>query len=247
MANKTRGDILSQVYQYLPQMNQTSKVTMLNNLVDLAVEEISNRHNFRSLKATAPDTATMTAGQYYVDLTGFATMGGTAGYLKDILEMRLTESGKGTYSVIKYLDDKEFHDRAGYIDYASATQGAPSYYTRVGDRLLFNCPADKAYIVRAWYQKYHPPFSTDTMVHQFEAKSNMMAFHAIVYMTLLEAKNSLNSFEFPQELQAVGQMAEMWVQKLIGRDMDIANEEFEMGTLDSGEGGGVVDPYGWVP
>jgi hypothetical protein len=66
-------------------------------------------------------------------------------------------------------------------------------------------------------------------------------------MTLLEAKNSLNSFEFPQELQAVGQMAEMWVQKLIGRDMDIANEEFEMGTLDSGDDGGVVDPYGWVP
>ena len=246
MANKTRGDILTQVYQYLPQLNQTSKTTFVNSLLDLAVEEISNRHNFRALKATAPDTAAMTAGQYYIDLTGFATMGGTAGYLKDILEMRLMESGQGAYSVIRYLDDKEFHNKAGYVDYASASKGAPSFYTRLGDRLIFNCPADKAYIVRAWYQKYHPPFSTDTMAHQFEAKSNMMAFHAIVYMTLLEAKSSLNSFEFPQELQSVGQMADMWIQKLIMRDMDIANEDFDLGMADSGEDAGVADPYGWV-
>lgn len=246
MANKTRADILAQIYQYLPQVNQTSKATLLNNLIDVAAEEISNRHNFRALRASSPDTAAMTAGQYYVDMTAFATMGGTAGYLKDILEMRLMKTGDSTYGVIKYLDDKEFHDRFGYVDYASASRGAPSYYTRLGDRLIFNCPADQAYIARAWYQKYHAPFSTDTMSHQFESKSNMAAFHALVYMTLLEAKSSMNAVEFPEELQSVGQMAEAWVQKLIMRDMDVGNEDFEMGIMEDSGGDSTVNPYSWV-
>ena len=71
MTNKTRSDILAQVYEYIPQANVTSHNTLTDNLCDLAVEEISLRHNFRVLSASTHKEHAVSAGEYYVDESDF--------------------------------------------------------------------------------------------------------------------------------------------------------------------------------
>lgn len=246
MANKTRTEIRNQIYQYLPQVNQTGKLTLVNNAIDLAVEDMSNRHDFRCLRAVTPDTATLAVGAYYLDLSSFTVMGAAATYLKDILQMRWMKGTSEDYGHIKFVDDALFHDRWGYVDYSGRTRGEPVEYTRLGDRLIFNCPANEALTIRCWYQKLHPPFAADATSHSFDTRANSTAFMAIVYGALTELKSSLSGVEFPQELQTPAAMYEQWLQKLIAKDRDVPNEAFEIGLGERGSRFNTSDPYDWT-
>lgn len=248
MSNKTRLECQAQIYEYLPSLNQSAKATLINNCLDLALEEISHQHDFRCLRAASPDEATLAAGAYslVINSTNFTTMMGATGYFKDILAMFMRITGKTDYKPITFLDDKEFHHRYGYVDYASRTRGYPQHYTRLGTTLIFNCPASESLLIRCWYQKYHPPFSADGTSHSFDSKDNMIAFYAIVYSAMVELKNSLNTLEFPQDLQNVTAMAQLYTQRLIERDKVIVNEEFEIGWADrSCMSSADTDPYYW--
>jgi hypothetical protein len=249
MANKTRTDIKNQIYQYLPQINQTAKATLINNCIDLAVEDISNRHNFRSLRASTPDTATLAAAAYSLNLTDFTTMGGSTGYFKEVLAMFRLQTGKEDHAPVRFVDDIDFHQTYGYVDYTSAQTGAPSYYTYIATKFLFNCPADTSYTIRVWYQTYHPPFAADATSHSFDTRDNMVAFQAIVHRSLIELKNSLSSGEFPMDLQAIGQLSEGYISQLIQRDVErtLQNETFELGVLErSSRRATDENPYSWV-
>jgi len=248
MANKSRLEIKNQIYEYLPQINQTANATLVNNVIDLALEEISNMHDFRCLRAASPDEATLAAGAYSLVLnsTNFTTMMGTTGYFKDIISMFMRKTGKDDYKPIYFLDDKEFHHRYGYVDYASRTRGYPDHYTRLENTLLFNCPAQESLLIRVYYQKYHPALASDSTTHSFDTKDNMVAFQAIVYSALVELKNSLNTVEFPHEMENVASMAKYYVGKLIARDFTRVNEQFEIGWAEKSDMGSTdSDPYYW--
>lgn len=248
MANKTREDIKNQIYQYLPQINQTAKSTLIHNAIDLAVEDISQRHDFKVFRATTPDSATLTAGAYSLNLSDFSTMGASTTYFKDVRAMFRLKSGTADHDPIKYIDDLEFHHRFGYVDYTSRTSGYPTHYTLVGGtKFLFNCPASESLTIRCWYNTFHPPMTYDAQSHSFDTSMNMVAFQAIVHQALVELKHSLSSAEFPMELQTITQMAELYISKLIARDIQKLNEEFELGTsehpvLDQSP----YNPYEWV-
>ena len=248
MANKTRDDIKNQIYAYLPKINQAGKATLINNVIDLAVEEISRKHNFRALRPHLPDEATLAAGSYYLDLnsTNFTTMCAGSVYLKDILSMFWRKSTGSEYGAIRFLDDADFHDRYGYFDYTNRSRGYPVHYTRLADRIIFNCPAYEALTIRCFYQKLHPPFAGDSTEHSFGSNMNMAAFMAIVYRSLLELKSSLSSLEFPQELSGAVEMAQKYMNDMIAIDKDIANEDFELGTLETNYTRFATDPYDWV-
>jgi len=249
MANKTRGDIQNQLYEYLPKINQSGKATLINNVIDLAVEEISRQHNFRALRALNPDHALLSAGAYYLNMTSawFTAMCSSSVYLKDILAMFWLKPGTtDDYGPIKFIDDAEFHDRYGYYDSTLRARGYPIHYTQVTNRLLFNCPAYEAIWIRCFYQKLHPPFAGDNTSHSFDSKMNMAAFMAIVYRSLFELKSSMASLEFPQELAGAKEAYEKYLVDMITIDKDIANEEFELGTLETNNGRWDTDPYAWV-
>lgn len=249
MANKSRTEIRNQIYLYFPQVNQSSKLTQVNDAIDLAVEEISHRHNFRCFRATTPDSANLTEGSYYLDLASFTTMGGASGYFKDVLAMFWTRAGTEDYCSIKFMDDRKFHNTFGYVDYASRTRGKPTHYTRLADRFLFNCPADETISIRCWYQKYHAPFTADTGaggLHLFASKDNQLAFMAIVHTALAELKKSMDTLEFPQEMMLVEQKAEYYIQRLIERDVDIQNEDISIGWAERTERRYIEDAYSWV-
>lgn len=247
MANKTRAEIASQIYSYLPQVNTTAKTTLVNNCIDLAVEDMSNRHDWRCLRATTPDTATLAAGAYYLDLSSFTVMGAAATYFKDILMMRWLKGTSSDYGEIKFRDDADFHQRWGYYDYTDRDRGEPCEYTRLGDRLIFNCPANESLTIRCFYQMMHPPFATDATPHSFSSKVNMLAFQTIVYGALTELKSSLTGVEFPQEIQTPASLYEGYLQKLIASDRDIANESIDLGWGErSGRFFDLSDPYGWA-
>lgn len=247
MANKNRANIASQIYEYLPRLNTSSKTTLVNNAIDAAVETISHRHDFRCLRSATPDTATMTAGQYSAPMTSFGTVGSDAACFKGFLKLFQMKANAEDHNEIEFLDDASFHDRFGYVDYASRSPGKPRFYTRLANTLLFDCPVDEAITLRGWWQKYHGPFAADTSTHQFQPKDNMLAFNTILYFSLMELKSSLTGVEIPQELVTAEQRAEMLLQELIARDKDIPNESFSFGWGErSSCSRGNTDPYSWV-
>jgi len=71
MSNKTRSQIKAQIYEYLPNINNSAHTTLLENLIDLAAEEISYRHNFRYLALTTPAEHDIVEGEYYVEESDF--------------------------------------------------------------------------------------------------------------------------------------------------------------------------------
>lgn len=248
MANKTRDDIKNQIYEFLPQINQAGKTTLIDNCIDLAVEEISRLHDFRSLRATTPDEATLTTGSYYLtlDSSTFTTMMASTTYMKDILKVFWRKSTGDLYGEIKFIDDDEFHKKYGYYDYTSRSTGYPIHYTILNNRMIFNCPAYESLIIRCFYQKLHPPFEADDTEHSFHEKMNYAAFFAIVYRALAELKASLNSIEFPQDLQTVAQIYPKYIQDMIDIDKTNVNEEFALGWAERTEGGYATDPYDWA-
>lgn len=254
MAAKTRAEIISRILQYLPQVAPASKLTLIQDSINLALEDLTSRPgiDFRFLRVKDPDTASLTAGEYYVDLTDFPVMGGTSSYFRDISKMFLLKSGSDTYDRVTFLDDAEFHDKYGYVDYASRSRGIPSHYTRLEDRFIFSCPLSEARTARVWWTKYHAPLTVDSGtggVLLFPERDQMTAMYAVIYLALAELKNSLNTVEFPQELAGCEKRAETYIAKLIARDKDAQNEDVSdpIGWSERApSSGGTRDPYAWV-
>lgn len=51
----------------------------------------------------------------------------------------------------RYMPSTEFFERFPTPD--SVDSGRPTYWTEYGDQIYFNCPVDKAYVIRQFYQK----------------------------------------------------------------------------------------------
>lgn len=240
MANKTRTDIINQVYEYVPTMNVSSHDNLLDNLIALAAEEISMRHNFRYLVATAPATHDAVADEYYVDHSDF-----TFTNFKEIKRFEWIKSATGEYSKLIWMPTDEFLDRFPYPDYSSRTSGKPTRYTRIGTRYMVNCPVDEVVTWRIWYQKYHGAFADDDTSHSFDP--NMLGFQAIVASVLAEIHNALPGLELSPKVKTQIGLQEYWINKLIAADISHIDEPVEMQENKDAVGIAPIEsPYGWA-
>lgn len=241
MANRTRSDIINQVYSYLPNLNVSSYDTTLDNLINLAAEEISRRHNFTYLRATAPATHDLVADEYYVDESDFSFTN-----FKEIIFLQWIKSGTGENGRIKYLPQQDFVNRYPYVEYSGNTDGKPKHYTRVGTRYFFNCQLDETVTLRAWYQQLHGNFAGDSTSHSFDPDN--LGFQAIVACVLSEAQEAIPGLQLSQKAIETAQRKEYWINQLIEYDLNRANEPIEIEPLHrrTDSSAGVTDPYSWV-
>lgn len=240
MANKTRSDILAQLYQYIPNTNVSSHDAAVDNLVDLAVEYISALHNFTYLRATTPATHDVVADEYSVAEADFSFTN-----LKEVLFLEWIKAATGENSRIMSLPELEFHDRYRYVSYSGNTDGKPKHYTRVGKTFLFNCQVDETITVRAWYQKYHGAFASDGTSHSFEP--DMMGFNAIVDVALQEAHRMIPGLQLNPKARSAASYAKYWTDELIKADLKRSDEEIKLfPKYKRSGGGGLTDPYHWL-
>lgn len=240
MPNKTRANILSQLYEYLPNADLTSHNTLTDNLCDIVVEEISGRHNFSYLAANAPATAAIAADVYYLDESDFSFT-----RLKEIFRLQWIKSSTGEHADIDWLPPQKFIDRFGYVEWAGNSDGKPYFYTRFKNRFHFNVQADEAITARAWYYQYHGNFADDDAVHVFQPDN--MGFQAIVAGVLKELHIALPGMEISKKALSAAQQYESWIAQLIAHDESQADEEIQIlpahkdhySRMDS-------DPYDWV-
>jgi hypothetical protein len=237
MANKTRTNIISQVYEYIPKMNVTSHDTTLDNLIDLAAEEISLRHNFTYLAANAPATHAVAANEYYIDEADLSFTN-----LKEILYLQWIVSARGESGKLKWIPFREYQQRFPYVEYSGNTDGKPVYYTKYGNRIFFNCQLDEAVTMRAFYQKTHGVFAT---VHLFQPDN--IGFQAIVACVLSECRELLPGLEWSQAAIQALEKKELWIQQLIKHDMVNSDEDIEMEPAHRKDyDTGAESPYSWV-
>ena len=144
MANKTRMQILAQIYEYVPQVNVTSHDTLLDNLIDLVVEDISQRHNFSYLCSSSPATYSAAADVYYVDESDISFTN-----FKEIFFLQWIKSAAGENAPITFKPRQEFLKLYPYVEYSGNTDGKPKHYTKMGTRYHFNCQLDEAVTIRA--------------------------------------------------------------------------------------------------
>ena len=240
MANKTRKDILAQIYEYIPQINVSSHETLVDNLCDLAAEEISMRHNFRALAGETPAEHTIEADDYYIDETDFSFTN-----FKELRSLIWLNSTTGEHALLTWKPQEKFQRDHSYLDYSGVTSGKPRFYTRIGTRYFFNCPFDEEVTGRAWYQKVHGDFADDDAVHLFSPDN--MGFQAIIACVLAEIQEALPGMDVSKKAIASLQKKEYWIGKLIDMDIIKANETIEMGENTDSEGSrNDTNPYGWV-
>ena len=241
MANKTRSQIISQVYQYVPNMNVSSHDTTLDNLIDLAAEEISRRHNFTYLRATAPATHDVTANEYYIDESDFSFTN-----FKEILFLQWIKSSTGENARINYLPQQDFLARYPYVEYSGSTDGKPKYYTRIGTRYFFSCKLDETVTMRACYQQLHGNFADDATSHSFDPDN--LGFQAIVACVLSEIHEALPGLQLSDKVVEAIQRKEYWINQLIEYDLRRANEPIEVEPLHRQDTAwpDVIDPYNWI-
>lgn len=241
MANKTRTDIMNQVKEYVPQLNAASHDTAVDNLIDLAAEEISARHNFSYFAEATVATVAVAAGvasKTEANFTSFTN-------LKEILRLEWIKSATGENSEIKWMSHREFLKRFPYYDYSSRTRSKPSHYTRLETTFMLSCPLDETVDLRAWYQTFHGAFSTDTASHKFQP--DMLGFQAIVACVLAEAHDLLPGIDVSPKVQIEMMKKEAYIQQLIHYDMSRANEPWEM--IENVDTPGIApdeSPYGWT-
>jgi len=107
------------------------------------------------------------------------------------------------------------------------TKSKPTYYTQVGSRLYFNCPADETITIRVWYQGKHGNFDSDSDSHRFEPDN--IGFQAIVAATLAELHEALPAMDISPKAALAIQKKEYWINKLI--EIDLMSQ---------------TQPYSWV-
>ena len=240
MANKTRSNIISQLKEYIPNLDASSHDTAVDNLIDLAAEYISGLYNFSYLRATSPATHDVTANEYTVAESDFSFTN-----LKEVLFLEWVKSGTGENARIHYLPEPEFHDRYRYVSYSGNTDGKPRHYTRAGSTFLFNCQLDETVTVRAWYQQYHGAFALDTTSHSFQP--DMLGFNAIVAVVLSEAHRIIPGLQLNPKAQSAASYAQYWINELIKADSVRADEEIKLfPKYKRDSSGGQTDPYHWV-
>ena len=241
MANKNRSDIIAQVYEYIPNLNVSSHDTTVDNLIDLAAEEISSRFNFSYLAANAPATHAVVADEYYIDEADFGFTD-----FKEILFLEWIKPATGENARITHLPKLDFLNRFRYIEYSDNTTSKPSYYTRLGTRYLFNIKVDEEITVRAWYQQYHGAFATDDTPHEFSP--DMLGFNAIVSGVLAEAQVAIPALVLTNKAVSEASRKEFHIQKLIEADNLRTDEGMEIGFMNRGRGGGMglTSPYDWT-
>ena len=240
MSNKTRADVIAQLKSYVPNLNASDHDTTVDNLIDLAAEIVSSRHNFTYLRETTPATHDIAAAEYSVAESEFSFTN-----FKEALFFEWINSTTGENARIRYLSERQFHDRYRYISFSGVTSGKPKYYTRVGKTFLLNCPLDEDVTARVWYQKYHGAFTDDDTSHGFEP--NMLGFQAIVCVALQEVQRFVPGLQLSQKAQAAAMNAEVWIERLIQADLIKSDEDIEIEPLHTrGSSGGQTDPYSWV-
>jgi len=241
MANKTRADVMAQVYEYVPQLEVTSHATAVDNLIDLAAEEISMRHNFSYLANPTVAVATLEADAYSMTEASFTTFTN----LKEILRLEWIKSSTGEYGHIKWMPFKEFLKQYPYHDYDGRNTGKPTRYTIAGAKHIYNTPADEDITLRAWYQAHHGAFASDGVSHSFQP--NMLGFQALVSCVLSEAHDLIPGIEMGQKAMMEMQKKEVYIQQLIQHDMTKADESIELQeNIDSDGDVPETSPYGWV-
>lgn len=243
MANKTRADIIAQLREYVPQLEATSHDTAVDNLIDLAAEEISMRHNFSYFANETVATVSLAADSYTKKESDFTTFTN----LKEVLRLEWIKSATGENGEIKWMPFQQFLKRYPYHDYSSRTTGKPTRYTRAGEEgnFILNRAADEAITLRAWYQQYHGAFTTDTTSHSFQP--NMLGFQAIVACVLGEVHDLIPGIEMSQKAIIEMQKKEAYIQSLINYDMSRAGEPLEM--VENIDSDGIApdeSPYGWI-
>lgn len=235
---KTLSDIKNQIYAYLPQVNSSSKDTLLSNSINLAVERISRAHDWTQFKPYTPVEKVLSEGAYYLSKSDFSFT-----RFQSIRLMYWRKSSGEDYGKIKFLDDETFLERYGYIDYSDRSKSYPVNYTIQGTRYVFNCPATEDLTIRVYYQQYHPYLTADESELEFEPE--YLGFQTIALYSLLELKNSLTGLEFPQELSIITQLAPQYLAELILADKKNDSEELELGTLETDRTDPLTDNFGW--
>jgi len=241
MANKTRGDIINQVYQYIPQMNVDSHGTALDTLIDIAAEEISSRYNFSYFQNVTPASTSISAGSYTETESNFASFTN----MKEILQLEWIKSDTGEHGTLKWMPFRAFLKRYPYHDYSNRTRGKPDKYTKAGSTIILNRPADEGISLRAWYQQLHGAFAADTTTHSFEP--NMLGFQAIVSCVLNEAHDLIPGIEMSKKAMQEMAKKEAYIAALIDADKSKVDEPFEMS--ENADSPGIApeeSPYGWV-
>ena len=237
---KTRAQIIAQLKAYIPNLDNTTHDTTVDNLIDLAAEMVSSQHNFSYLRATAPATHDVVADEHYVDESDFSFTN-----FKEILFLEWIKSSTGENAQIRYLPEKDFRDRFRYVEYSGNTDGKPTFYTRSGQRLFFNRQLDETVTVRAWYHKLHGALTSDATEHSFVP--DMLGFNAIVSVALSEAHMFVPGLVLNKKAQAAASFAQYWVDKLIAADLDRADEGIEITPKHMKDSsGGLTDPYYWI-
>lgn len=237
---KTRQQIKEQIYKYIPTVNVSVHETMLNNMVDLAVEEISLRHNFSYLRATTPVSYSASAGIYFVDESSFSFTN-----LKELLYLQWIKPATGENAPITWLPERDFQKRFPYVEYTDNETGKPRYYTRYGNRLHLSNMLDEAVTIRAFYQQLHGNFTDDTTEHSFQPDN--LGFQAIVASVVGEIREALPGLAWSQIAIQCLQKKEFWIQALLAHDLDSADELIELEPADKRmEESSITDSYHWV-
>jgi len=240
MANKTRTDIIAQLKEYVPALEASDHDAAVDNLIDISAELVSARNNFSYLNVSEPATHDITADEYTVAEGDFSMTS-----FKEIRMFEWIKAATGENSRIKYLPIREFHDRFRYISYSGNTPGKPTFYTRQGNSLLFNCQVDETITARIWYSKYHGNFANDSASHLFQPDN--IGFQAIICTALTELRRLIPGVEVPQQALAAAQFAEYWIERLIEEDIGKSDEGVKIAPADKKENySSTSDPYDWV-
>ena len=164
---------------------------------------------------------------------------------KEIRYIMWLKSSTGEHGQIKWKPPESFFHDHPYVDYTGNTESKPSYYTQVGSRLYFNCPANETITIRIWYQGKHGNFDSDSDSLRFEPDN--IGFQAIVATTLAELHEALPAMEISPKAALAMQKKEYWINKLIEIDIMRSNEEIQMQeNVDRDTSEGQTQPYSWV-
>lgn len=116
---------------------------------------IFNTHMFKFCEKSVVGTLTVNSYAYDQQLDHQATLGGVV----------VDPSNSGNRFIIdgdSYLDHRSFFER--YPDPLSEQAALPSAWSEFGNEIIFNCPADKAYMFRQRYYRMPSALSTGTDV-----------------------------------------------------------------------------------
>lgn len=238
---KSQSNVESQIGYYVPQITATVHATLLDNVINLALEEISERHDFRKLRY-GPEDYSASANEYNWSISDLVDASYTE--IKHTITLMWLKSSTGEVGKINYLTPDVFLGRYPYVDYASRDTGKPVFYTEINSKYYVNVPLDEAVTLRHYYQRYHPQISgSETIL--FDPPN--IAMMAVVAAAISEINDALPGLDLSPKAQAAMMRKEFWINRLIEYDLKRA-DPIELGSLERGDWRTFeTDPYAWVP